>query len=235
MRQRTFLIALAFTIGWCLFSCEEYTVDLKELGGRVEALEDSSLKFFDLDKSIETLMYVAETSGYISSITEGSDGTYTINLKGYFNGSNVLTDSTIVLRMGQNGSELADTFSITKIGDTYYWVFFGKLLCDDSGNPVPVDALDGKNGTDGQNLDSTTGYNPPKLKIASNGNWLISYDGGNTWNNLGHSANGKNGEEEPCILNFYYEHDEATDQDYIVIIVLIEGIKQTIRLMMEFV
>ena len=234
MRQRTFLIALAFTIGWCLFSCEDYTVDLKELGGRVEALEDSSMKFFDIDKSIETLMYVAETSGFVSSITEESDGTYIINLKGYFNGSNVLTDSTIVLKMGQKGSELADTFSITKIGDTYYWMFFGELLRDDSGNPVPVEALDGENGTNGLDLDSTN-YIKPMLKIATNGYWLISYDGGNTWNNLGHSANGKNGEEEPCIRNFYYEHDEATDQDYIVIIVLIEGIEQTIRLMMEFV
>ena len=235
MRQRTFLIALAFTIGWCLFSCEEYTVDLKELGGRVEALEDSSLKFFDLDKSIETLMYVAETSGYISSITEGSDGTYTINLKGYFNGSNVLTDSTIVLRMGQNGSELADTFSITKIGDTYYWVFFGKLLCDDSGNPVPVDALDGKNGTDGQNLDSTTGYNPPKLKIASNGNWLISYDGGMTQTDLGYSANGKDGSGGECILDYYYEPDEESGQDYINLTILIEGTVRTVKIKINIV
>ena len=227
MKQRTFLIALAFTIGWCLFSCEDYTVDLKKLGGRVEALEDSSLKFFDLDKSIETLMYVAETSGYISSITEGSDGTYTINLKGYFNGNNVLTDSTIVLRMGQNGSELADTFSITKIGDTYYWVFFGELLRDDSGNTVPVEALNGKNGTDGQNLDQTD-YLPPLLKIGYNGNWFISYNGGKNWTDLGHSANGKDGIGD-CITAVEYELHEG-GPNYVILTILIEGTLRTVKI-----
>jgi hypothetical protein len=203
MKQRSFIIALTFIVGWCLYSCEKYTDDLKGLGGRVEALEDSSLKFLDLDKSIETLMYVAETSGFISSIVEGDDGTYTIKLKGYFNGSKVLTDSTIVLPMGKDGSGLTDILSVTKIGDTYYWVYLGELLLDDSGKPIPVNGQNGQDGKDGKDADPMSGeYNLPMMYINEDGIWVISNDGGKTWTNTGQSANGKNGKSDPCVIDF---------------------------------
>ena len=34
MRQRTFIIMLAFVLGWSLYSCKEYTDDLRDLGKR---------------------------------------------------------------------------------------------------------------------------------------------------------------------------------------------------------
>ena len=222
MRKRSFLILLAFTIGWCLYSCKEYTDDLRDLGGRVEALEDSSLKFFDIEKSIETLKFVAETYGYVTSIEQRSDGTYIIHLKGYFNGSDVLTDSTVVLRMGQDGAELADVLTVTKIGDTYYWVFYGELLLDESGNPVPVQGKDGKNGED---FDPESGnYNPPMMKIDIDGYWLISYDGGNTWINTGKSSKGENGKADPIVK------DVKVTDNYLILKVMINGIEQTITL-----
>ena len=202
MRQRTFIIMLAFVLGWSMYSCKEYTDDLQGLGGRVEALEDSSLKFFDINESIETLIMVAKNHGYISSFIQENDGTYKINLKGYFNGSDVLTDSTVVLKMGEAGAELADVLTITKVGDTYYWLFFGELMLDDSGKPVPVKGQDGKDGQNGQDADPVTGeYVLPMMFINPDGIWMISNDGGNTWTNTGYSANGKNGNPEPCVIN----------------------------------
>lgn len=210
MRQRTFIILLAFVLGWSLYSCEEYADDLRGVGGRVEALEDSCLKFSDLEKSIEILEFVANTNGFVDDITQENDGSYTIKLKGYFNGSDELTDSVIVLKMGVDGSELDDAFTITKIGDTYYWVLFGELLRDEFGNPVPVEALDGK---DGKDLDITSGnYNPPILKINEYGMWVISYDGGNSWNNLKYTSIGEDGQEIPLCVT-----DVQVFEDYIKI------------------
>jgi len=208
MRQRSILIMLAFVVGFSLYSCNDYnfTDDLQGLGKRVEALEDSSLVFFDINKSIETLKYVAETSGFVTSLIEGEDGTYTIKLKGYFNGSDVLSDSTIVLRMGVDGTELSDMLSVTKVGDTYYWVFNGELLLDDSGKPVPVKGQDGKDGKDGKDADVLPGeYVIPLMYINEDGVWMISNDGGNSWINTGQAANGKNGKEEPCTVLRYVE------------------------------
>ena len=217
--KKTFLILLAFIAGFSLYSCNEYTDDLQGLGKRVEALEDSSLKFFDINKSIETLMFVAETSGFVTSVIEEEDGTYKINLKGYFNGSNVLTDSTIVLRMGVDGTELSDMLSVTKVGDTYYWVLNGELLLDDSGKPVPVKGKDGKDGIDGKDADSDPSeYVLPKMYINDYGVWMISNDGGKTWINTGQAANGKDGKDDPIVIGV-----DNTSEDYIVITVHING------------
>lgn len=222
MRQRSFLIVLAFTIGWCLYSCKEYTDDLRDLGGRVEALEDTSLKFFDIEKSIKTLKFVAETYGYVTSIEQRSDGTYIIHLKGYFNGSDVLTDSTVVLRMGEDGAELSDLLTIKKYGDIYCWWFYDDWLYDEFHNPIPVQGMDGKNGED---LDTSSGnYIPPMLKIDVDGNWLVSYDGGNTWINTGKSSKGEKGKADPIVK------EVKVTENYLILKVMINGIEQTITL-----
>ena len=190
---------LAFVLGWSLYSCKEYTDDLRDLGKRVEALEDSCLNFRDLEKYIEVLEYVAKNHGFVSSVVQGSDGTYTINLKGDFNGTGELTDSTVVLKSGDAGKGLADVLSITKVGDTYYWVIFGEIMVDDSGKPVPVAGQDGKNGKD---ADPSTSQFVTKMYINPiNGNWMISNDGGTTWQDTGQSANGRDGNPEPCVIS----------------------------------
>ena len=70
----------------------------------------------------------------------------------------------------------------------YYWTVNGEWLLDDSGNKVRANGRDGQNGNDGS--DGKDGITP-QLKIEE-GYWYISYDNGNSWNQLG-KATGEDG------------------------------------------
>lgn len=75
----------------------------------------------------------------------------------------------------------------------YYWTVNGEWLLDDSGNKVRANGRDGQNGNDGSDgLDGKDGITP-QLKIEE-GYWFISYDNGNSWDQLG-KATGENGND----------------------------------------
>lgn len=75
----------------------------------------------------------------------------------------------------------------------YYWTVNGEWLLDDSGNKVRANGRDGQNGNDGSDgLDGKDGITP-QLKIEE-GYWVISYDNGNSWDQLG-KATGENGND----------------------------------------
>ena len=75
----------------------------------------------------------------------------------------------------------------------YYWTVNGEWLLDDSGNKVRANGRDGQNGNDGSDgLDGKDGITP-QLKIEV-GYWFISYDNGNSWDQLG-KATGENGND----------------------------------------
>lgn len=96
----------------------------------------------------------------------------------------------------------------------WYWTLNGEWLLDAQGNKVKAvgidgaDGKDGENGQDGENgKDGTDGQDgkdgqngkdgqdgvTPQLKI-ENDYWFISYDGGETWTQLG-KATGENGKD----------------------------------------
>lgn len=216
MMRKTIFAALAILIGSSLlYSCKEYVDDLSGLGKRVEALEDATLDYSDVNKAIETLRLIARNYGFITSIEQSEDGTYTIKLKGDFNGTGELTDSTIVLTSGtkgEEGSKLEDLLTVRQEGDMYYWVFLGEWLLDKDGNKIPVrgidgvDGKDGKDGTNGKDADPSTGeYILPQVRVNAYGYWEISNDGGKTWKNTGCSADGANGKSDPVVLGVTVE------------------------------
>ncbi len=220
---------LALVMWCCLYSCKEYVDDLRELGRRVEALEDSTLNYSDLNKNIEMMMKFAQYNGFVTSIVEGDDGTYTINLKGDFDGNGVFSDSTIVLKNGahgENGTELGDLLTVKKDGDNYYWFYDGDYLYDESGNRVPVRGENGKNGPDGKDADPVSStITLPQLRVSAAGYWEISNDGGKTWRTTTTCINGPNGKTDPVVLNVI-----ADDEDVLIVVVVIESKVVTLTL-----
>ncbi|MBE6182592.1 MAG: hypothetical protein E7148_07885, partial [Rikenellaceae bacterium] len=84
----------------------------------------------------------------------------------------------------------------------YYWTVNGEWLLDENGNKIKAEGKDGKDGENGQNgtngTNGTNGENgkdgiTPQLKI-ENDYWMISYDNGNSWTQLG-KATGEKGEK----------------------------------------
>jgi hypothetical protein len=165
MKARFLFLALALTS--LLASCNEYFDDLEPLGKRVEALEDSVLKMDNSLNSLEFLIQAIEKQGYITRIEDNDDGSFTIYMKGYFDGTNKLTERTITLKDGLKGADgrngLDGLGAEALLGvavspnGVAYWIFNGEPLLDEDGNIVPVrgpdgkDGLDGKNGVDGKN------------------------------------------------------------------------------------
>lgn len=76
----------------------------------------------------------------------------------------------------------------------YYWTLDGEWLTDGGGRKVQAQGQDGADGMPGQDgADGRDGITP-QLKIVS-GYWHISYDGGESWTQLGKAAgeDGKDG------------------------------------------
>jgi len=221
MKLRHLLLILAAAIACSLHSCKEYGSDLQQLGSRVEALEASTLNYNNVNKSIQTLLMLAQNNGFVTNIAEAPDGTVTLTLKGDWNHDGVLTDSTVVLKNGVTGTDghkLGDLLTIQKDGDTYYFVYNGTWLRDDYGRRIAVRGTDGRDGRDGKDADATSAeFILPQMRIDSNGYWEISLDGGITWKPTGKRANGNDGQPEPYIL------DLQEEEDRILITTLVNG------------
>lgn len=70
------------------------------------------------------------------------------------------------------------------IDGIYYWTINGEWILDDKGNKLPVTGASGSDGV------------TPKLKI-ENQKWYVSYDKGNTWEEVGNAVEADN---DSCIF-----------------------------------
>lgn len=177
-------------------SCDkyEYSGDLQALGARVEKLEkDGNFNIENINARLlllQELVTAIENNGYVTDVTENSDGTYSIT----FN-----TGKKFTLRQGvdgedgEDGEELEYMIGVEKAADgLYYWTLNGGWLLDDDGNKVPASAIDGKDGKSS----SVTGAKAPEMRInPTDRTWEVSTDGGNTWQKTGVAADGKDGKD----------------------------------------
>ena len=75
----------------------------------------------------------------------------------------------------------------------YYWTLNGEWILDESGNRMPAQPKDGKNGANGKD-DVDLNLPVPKFRINPDTNmWEISTDNGATYKSTGIPANGKDG------------------------------------------
>lgn len=212
MKTFTKSIAAALILISCMTmaSCEDYnyTDQLQKLGHRVEILEET-LRNYNADlNALQVIVNTIETQGYITHITNHSDGSYTLT----FNNNKTITirhgkqgrDG----RDGRDGQELNIRISVAKDTDgIWYWTLNGEWMLDGEGHKLPATGRDGKDGKDGQDgkdgKDGIDGQNNPlnpaivpQVRINQDTRrWEISIDGGKTWKDTGIPADGKNGKD----------------------------------------
>jgi len=155
----------------------------------LDALKDQVAQLNEEVASLKTIIEELQSGGYITSVEEitqdGRTG-YTIT----FNDGRVIT--VLNGADGQDGKDgYSPQLSVYQDSDgVYYWKLDGEWLLDQDGNRIPAYGQNGKDGQDGE--DGKDGITP-QLKI-DEGYWYISYDDGQTWQQLG-KASGNDGND----------------------------------------
>ncbi len=204
MKTRTIKFIALISFGCLLLSsCEDkYGDQLRDVGARVEYLEDHIPQINADIAALWQLIKTIEENGYVTEVVKNNDGTTTIR----FNDGHTVTvrngkdgsDGTDG-QDGQDGQEATLIIGVWKdVDGQWYWTLNGKWVLDDNGNRVRAGAVDGSDGADGS--DGLNGRNgrdgvAPQMRINDNGTWVISTDGGKTWEDTGIGANGKDGRD----------------------------------------
>ncbi len=154
---------------------------LDSLEDRIEVLEELCAQINTNIASLQVLVNAVQGNDYITSVTPIVEGEDTVGYTITFTKSGPVT-----IYHGRNGEDGQDghTPQIGVAQDTdglWYWTLDGNWMLDGNGDKVPAQGRDGADGADGVNgADGVT----PLLKI-EDGYWYVSYDGGETWTNLG--------------------------------------------------
>lgn len=201
------LLSLITLIGVITFSSCKYDDD--DLWNSVHGLENRVAKLEELCKqmntnisSLQKIVEALEKNDYVTNVTpvmqNGKEIGYTI----VFSKSNPIT--IYHGKDGQAGSDGDDgtTPSIGVKQDTdgiYYWTLNGEWLTDDLGDKIKAEGVDGDDGT------------TPKFKI-ENDYWHISYNNGETWEQLGKAT----GEDGAGGDSMFTEIDYKTSTDYVI-------------------
>lgn len=219
---------LALSLLLFVTSCSNrFGDDLRDIGTRVEKLEDDIDKLKTFNKDIETLqaiMLIIQKNGYISNLKDNGDGSFTITMTYIDENGQEKNKESITLRPGKDGADGKDgeeaSMLISVKQDPYdglwYWTINGDWLRDANGNKVRAGGRDGKDGKDG--IDGTDGTDGvvPKVRVNNEGMWEYSPDGGTTWITTGAPANGKDGKDgTPDIFRSIVLSEDGT---YITII-----------------
>lgn len=209
------LLTITALIAATLSSCK---YDDDDLWSSVHGLEDRVAKLEELCKqmntnivSLQAIVNVLQESDYITGVApvmqDGKEVGYIIT----FSKSNPVT--IYHGKDGQDGEDGTDgndgtTPSIGVKQDTdgiYYWTLNGEWLTDDQGEKIKAEGVDGNDGTDGD--DGVT----PKFKI-ENEYWYISYNNGESWEQLGKATGGESTGGDSMFTDIDYK----TSTDYVI-------------------
>lgn len=210
------LLAWAVMIAAIALSSCKYDDD--DLWSSVHGLEDRVAKLEELCKqmntnivSLQAIVNVLQESDYITGVApvmqNGKEVGYIIT----FSKSNPIT--IYHGKDGEDGEDGTDgndgtTPSIGVKQDTdgiYYWTLNGEWLTDDQGEKIKAEGVDGNDGTDGD--DGVT----PKFKI-ENEYWYISYNNGESWEQLGKATGGESTGGDSMFTDIDYK----TSTDYVI-------------------
>lgn len=213
MKKLLTLVVVAISIA---FSSCKYDDD--DLWSSVHGLEDRVAKLEELCKqmntnivSLQAIVNVLQESDYITGVApvmqNGKEVGYIIT----FSKSNPIT--IYHGKDGEDGEDGTDgndgtTPSIGVKQDTdgiYYWTLNGEWLTDDQGKKIKAEGVDGNDGTDGD--DGVT----PKFKI-ENEYWYISYNNGESWEQLGKATGGESTGGDSMFTDIDYK----TSTDYVI-------------------
>ena len=213
MKKLLTLVVVAISIA--LSSCK---YDDDDLWSSVHGLEDRVAKLEELCKqmntnivSLQAIVNVLQESDYITGVAPVMQGGKEVGYIITFSKSNPIT--IYHGKDGQDGEDGTDgndgtTPSIGVKQDTdgiYYWTLNGEWLTDDQGEKIKAEGVDGNDGTDGD--DGVT----PKFKI-ENEYWYISYNNGESWEQLGKATGGESTGGDSMFTDIDYK----TSTDYVI-------------------
>ncbi len=148
--------------------------------------------------SLQTIVSALQSNDYVTGVVPQMDGNEVV---GY-----ILTfakSGTIVISNGTDGIDgTAPVIGVEEEDGTYYWTVDGEWMTDSNGDRIPATGRDGSEGDDGMT---------PRLKI-ENGYWYVSYDDGQTWEQLGR-ATGEDGDDG----DDFFQSVDTSNPDFVVI------------------
>ena len=159
-RHLIWLPVLCVTLAGCKddFDDSELRKQIADLNGRLTSLEKLCAQMNTNISSMQTIVNALQQNDYITGVTPITEGG---NTTGY--SITFAKNKPITIYHGKNGSSL----SAKKDADgIYYWELNGSWLLDDENNRMKVSGV------------------TPQLKI-ENEHWLVSVDGGKTWDDAG--------------------------------------------------
>lgn len=214
------LLALLLTI--VMASCSDrFGDDLRNLGSRVEVLEDNIDKLKTFNENIallQQIISIIQKNGYISSYTDNGDGSFTVVMTYIDEYGNVINEDPKTIAPGKNGTDANFIIGVRQYTDgQWYWTIekgsgTWEWVTDDNNKMVRAGAKDGKDaiapmlkivyGTDGKSI------------------WQISTDGGDKWTNLDPQVcpDGVDG------LELYFEYVKLSDDGKYLIIKVPESV-----------
>ena len=196
------VLVTAIALSSCKYDDDDLWNSVHGLEDRVAKLEELCKQMNTNISSLQTIVEALEENDYVTNVTpvmqDGKEIGYTI----VFSKSNPIT--IYHGKDGQAGSDGDDgtTPSIGVKQDTdgiYYWTLNGEWLTDDHGDKIKAEGADGNDGT------------TPKFKI-ENDYWYISYNNGETWEQLGKAT----GEDGTGGDSMFTEIDYQTSTDYVI-------------------
>lgn len=193
MRKTILRLVLAAAVAAGATACStdlsEVWDSITSITKRLTAVEETCERLNTNVQSMQTILQAHAASDCVtgvSAVTEnGREVGYVLSFR---NSGNVTLYHGNDGKDGSNGSDGATpAVSLKKDNDgNYYWTLDGEWLVDSDGNKVKAHGADGTDGKDGK--DGVT----PQFKI-ENECWMMSADGGKTWENLGRAV-GEKGE-----------------------------------------
>lgn len=196
------VLVTAIALSSCKYDDDDLWNSVHGLEDRVAKLEELCKQMNTNISSLQTIVEALEENDYVTNVTpvmqDGKEIGYTIA----FSKSNPIT-----IYHGKNGQAGSDgddgtTPSIGVKQDTdgiYYWTLNGEWLTDDHGDKIKAEGADGNDGT------------TPKFKI-ENDYWYISYNNGETWEQLGKAT----GEDGTGGDSMFTGIDYKTSTDYVI-------------------
>ena len=218
----TMVVAMLFAGCAQEFDDSEIWDKLNNHENRIATLEELCRQMNTNISSLQTIVTALQNNDYVTGVAPVTKNGETIGYTIIFTKSQPITiyhgENG---KDGQNGTNGVDgkDGSTPVIGvkmdedGIYYWTLNGEWLTDENDNKIKAVGTDGKDGADGKDgqngtngTDGKDGQNgtngadgkdgiTPKLKIEE-GYWLISYDNGTTWTQLG-KATGEDGAQGP--------------------------------------
>ena len=155
----------------CTFDDTELQNSIDDLTARIEALENFQEQVQGDIASLQEIIAKLQSSVTVNNVVETENG-YTINFS---------DGTSVTISNGKDGMT-PPSITVVEEGGTYYWAYENadgttEFILDGNGNKIPV-----------------TGEAPQVRINEETGNWEISTDGGQTWEDTGVKAEGSDGD-----------------------------------------